>query len=540
MAALEADGEARALRPPGRARDRARAAASASRPRTPRRAAHPTRTRRPGMGVPTSTGSGRSAASTTRPRSTSRSPRSCRGRRSLAGSCSAIGARPRGGRLATPTAAERRQAGDRRSAATRLSGGPWEARAGYSRAIAVGDACSCLGTTDAGPDGRVAPSRATPPARPARRWRSSRARSRGRVRARGRRADADVHHRPRPTRDAVAAVHGEVFGDVRPAATLVVVARLDRPSLLVEIEADAVRGIGQGRQRGARSRPRRAGTPTTRPEQQVPAPQPRWRCTATTPTPRPRRGTAACPAASSSTNVFDGGERGQHRRSHEPEVEQDARRQALDPGREQRDRSGWVRREAAMSNASATRATLTEALPVGSARSIGSAGARRRSAGVIARPGIVDRARARPSPTSGPTSPPATTPTAGPRPATARPRAGRRHPPRPARGARSTRPTARPAIAAGKTTSSPSVAGFGIAPPRNTPASVARFHGMNAPSTAAIQYPRDVGAPDPEEMRDRERERLVGEDVGHRRRGWRAAGPGPAARATPCTGRGGR
>ncbi|HET9520432.1 MAG TPA: Rid family hydrolase, partial [Candidatus Limnocylindrales bacterium] len=41
--------------------------------------------------------------------------------------------------------------------------------------------------------------------------------------------------------EAVAAVHGEVFGAVRPAATLVVVAALIEPSLLVEVEADAVR-----------------------------------------------------------------------------------------------------------------------------------------------------------------------------------------------------------------------------------------------------------------------------------------------------------
>ena len=33
------------------------------------------------------------------------------------------------------------------------SGGPWEAVAGYSRAIVVGDSCWVAGTTDAGPDG---------------------------------------------------------------------------------------------------------------------------------------------------------------------------------------------------------------------------------------------------------------------------------------------------------------------------------------------------------------------------------------------------
>ncbi len=39
--------------------------------------------------------------------------------------------------------------------------------------------------------------------------------------------------------DAVLAVHGEVFGDIRPAATLVAVQALIHPSLLVEIEAEA-------------------------------------------------------------------------------------------------------------------------------------------------------------------------------------------------------------------------------------------------------------------------------------------------------------
>lgn len=37
----------------------------------------------------------------------------------------------------------------------------------------------------------------------------------------------------------VAAVHAEVFGDIRPAATMVEVAALIEPGLLVEIEADA-------------------------------------------------------------------------------------------------------------------------------------------------------------------------------------------------------------------------------------------------------------------------------------------------------------
>src|SRR6185436_11783044 len=41
---------------------------------------------------------------------------------------------------------------------------------------------------------------------------------------------------------AVMAVHGEVFGAIRPASTLVAVSALAHPSLLVEIEAEARRG----------------------------------------------------------------------------------------------------------------------------------------------------------------------------------------------------------------------------------------------------------------------------------------------------------
>jgi enamine deaminase RidA (YjgF/YER057c/UK114 family) len=41
--------------------------------------------------------------------------------------------------------------------------------------------------------------------------------------------------------DTVARVHGEVFRDIRPASTLVVVRGLIEPQMLVEIEAEARR-----------------------------------------------------------------------------------------------------------------------------------------------------------------------------------------------------------------------------------------------------------------------------------------------------------
>jgi enamine deaminase RidA (YjgF/YER057c/UK114 family) len=120
------------------------------------------------------------------------------------------------------------------------SGGPWEATGGYSRAIVVGDACWVAGTTDAGPDGR--------------------SRHPGDVAAQARATLAVIERalgeagftladvvRTRMfvtdiSRSAdVIAVHGEVFGEIRPAATLVEVRALIDPTLLIEIEVDAHR-----------------------------------------------------------------------------------------------------------------------------------------------------------------------------------------------------------------------------------------------------------------------------------------------------------
>ena len=121
------------------------------------------------------------------------------------------------------------------------SGGPWEAVAGYSRAIVVGDSCWVAGTTDAGPDGRS-------------RHPGDVAGQAGEVleiigRAltdAGFRLDDVVRTRIFVTdigrADEVSAVHGAVFGEIRPASTLVEVSALMDPSLLIEIEAEARRG----------------------------------------------------------------------------------------------------------------------------------------------------------------------------------------------------------------------------------------------------------------------------------------------------------
>ncbi len=120
------------------------------------------------------------------------------------------------------------------------SGGPWEASAGYSRAVAVGDACFVSGTTDAGPDGA-----AVHPGDAAAQARAAFAIVEGALGEAGFTLDEVVRTRmylvDPADAPAVAAVHGEVLGHVRPAATLVVVARLMTPGLLVEVEAEARR-----------------------------------------------------------------------------------------------------------------------------------------------------------------------------------------------------------------------------------------------------------------------------------------------------------
>jgi enamine deaminase RidA (YjgF/YER057c/UK114 family) len=120
------------------------------------------------------------------------------------------------------------------------SGGPWEASAGYSRAVVAGETCHVSGTTDAGPDGRSRnPDDAGAQAREV--WAII-----GRaLEEAGFGMEDVVRTRTYVTRiedaPAVSAVHGELFADVRPAATLVQVAGLVDPSLLVEIEAEARR-----------------------------------------------------------------------------------------------------------------------------------------------------------------------------------------------------------------------------------------------------------------------------------------------------------
>ncbi|MBI3752262.1 MAG: RidA family protein [Chloroflexi bacterium] len=121
------------------------------------------------------------------------------------------------------------------------SGGHWEARFGYSRAVIVGDRCFVSGSTDAGPDGH-----ARHPDDPAAQARAAIAVIEAALATAGFGLADVVRTRMYITDpsfgDAVGEIHGEVFADVRPASAMIVIPRLIEPSLLVEIEADAVRG----------------------------------------------------------------------------------------------------------------------------------------------------------------------------------------------------------------------------------------------------------------------------------------------------------
>jgi enamine deaminase RidA (YjgF/YER057c/UK114 family) len=119
------------------------------------------------------------------------------------------------------------------------SGSPFEPKIGISRAVRVGGTISVAGTAPLGPDGRtVAPG---DPAAQARRCIEI-------IGAALERAGASLHHVTRTrillTRitdwEAVAAVHGEFFRDIRPVNTIMQVSGFIDPEWLVEIEADAV------------------------------------------------------------------------------------------------------------------------------------------------------------------------------------------------------------------------------------------------------------------------------------------------------------
>lgn len=118
------------------------------------------------------------------------------------------------------------------------TGGPWEGKIGYSRAVRVGSSVQVSGSTAMTPSGLVG--KGDPYAQTIQTLKTIEAA----LTQAGASLDDVVRTRIYMANidqwQEVGRAHGEIFGNIRPATTMVEVKRLIDPEMLVEIEADAI------------------------------------------------------------------------------------------------------------------------------------------------------------------------------------------------------------------------------------------------------------------------------------------------------------
>jgi len=126
---------------------------------------------------------------------------------------------------------------DRAGRKTASSGSKWEPIMGYSRAVRAGNLIAVTGTVGINADGSYSPSLGE-------QTRRSLAIIRAAVESLGGRMENVIRTRMFVTDvskwEEVAKVHGEVFKDIRPATSILEVAKLIDAAAQIEIEADAV------------------------------------------------------------------------------------------------------------------------------------------------------------------------------------------------------------------------------------------------------------------------------------------------------------